>query len=297
MTESELDPRAVLSSLGFPEVEAVEPVLGGWDTSLWRFATTDGRLHALRVYPSPESAAAARREEAALCACWDAGVPVPAVEASGQWEGRPALVLSWCAGSTSLAYMTRRPWSAWRQGVAFGRQQARIHGVTPPSVLVEGAPDIWLTGGAVEHPDVVDRLRGMNISTASLVHFDYHPLNVMTDGRRITGIIDWPNAFAGDPRADFARTAMLLMAASAPPGPTRLLVGALRRLFYLAYRRGYASEAGPLGDLAPFMAWAGMTRLQDLEYHRSRSQSWATEEDWAAARRWLERWKRRAGMP
>lgn len=297
MTGGEIDPRAVLSSLGFPEVEAVEPVLGGWDTSLWRVATPDGLHHALRVYPSPESSDAARREEAALRACWDAGVPVPAVEASGQWEGRPALVLSWCAGTTSLAYMTRRPWSAWRQGVTFGRLQARIHRVTPPSVLLEGAPDIWLTGGAAGHPDIVDRLRRMNISTASLVHFDYHPLNVMTDGRRITGIIDWPNAFAGDPRADFARTAMLLMAASAPPGPTRLVVGALRRLFYLAWRRGYASEAGPLGDLAPFMALAGASRLQDLESARSRPQAWADEEDWAAARRWLDHWKRRAGIP
>jgi aminoglycoside phosphotransferase (APT) family kinase protein len=195
--------------------------------------------------------------------------------------------------------MVRRPWSTWRLGLSLGRQQARIHRVSPPDVLLEGAPDNWLTRGAEEHPGIVDRLRRMNISTASLVHFDYHPLNVMTDGRRITGVIDWSNAFAGDPRADFARTATLLLAASAPPGPARLAVGALRQLFYVAWKRGYASdsEAGPMDDLAPFMAWAGATRLQDLESARSRPQSWAGEEDWAAARRWLERWKRRAGIP
>ena len=85
MIEGELDPRAVLSSLGFPEVEALERVLGGLETSLWRFATPDRRLHALRVYPGPDHAVAARSEEAALHVCWDAGVPVPAVEASGQW--------------------------------------------------------------------------------------------------------------------------------------------------------------------------------------------------------------------
>jgi aminoglycoside phosphotransferase (APT) family kinase protein len=297
MTGGELDPRAILSSIGFPEVEALEPVLGGWDTSLWRFATTDGRLHALRVYPSPESAAAARREEAALRACWNAGVPVPAVEASGQWEGRPALVLSWCPGTTCLAYMARRPWSAWRQGVAFGRQQARIHRVAPPPALLEGAPESWLAWAGERYPEIVARVRRMNVSTASLVHFDYHPLNVMTDGRRITGVIDWPNAFAGDPRADVARTATLLMAASAPPGPARLIIGPLRRLFYLAWRRGYTSEAGPLGDLAPFMALAGASRLEDLEQARSRPQSWADERDFVAARRWIERWKRRAGIP
>ncbi len=296
MSEGELDPCAVLSSLGFDKVTTPEPVLGGWETSLWRFATPDGRHHALRIYPSAESADAARREEAALRACEAAGIPVPAVEASGQWEGRPVLVESWCAGSTSLDYMVRHPWSAWRQGVTFGRQQARIHRVAPPSVLLEGAPDNWLAWSGQGHPEILARVRAMDVSVASLVHFDYHPLNVLTDGRRITGIIDWPNAFAGDPRADIARTATLLLAASAPPGPTRLVIGSLRQLFYLAWRRGYASEAGPLGDLAPFMALAGITRLQDLESARSRPQAWADEADFVAARRWVERWKRRAGI-
>ena len=296
MTEGELDPRAVLSSLGFLEVEALEPVLGGWETSLWRFATPDGRLHALRIYPSPEHAAAARREEAALHACAAAGVPVPAVEASGQWEGRPALVLSWCPGTTCLAAMVRRPWSIWRLGLIFGRQQARIHSLAPPAALLEGAPDNWLAWVANDHPDVHACVQRMRPSTGSLIHLDYHPLNVLTDGRHITGVVDWPHAVAGDPRADLARTATLVMAAPPPPGPARLIARAGRRLFYLAWRRGYVSEAGPVGDLAPFMAWAAATLVHDLLEARSRPQSWAEDEDLVAARRWLERWKRRAGI-
>ena len=117
----EIDPYAVLRSLGCDEVEALEPVLGGWETSLWRFATPDGCLHALRVYPGPEHARGARNEGAALRACMVAGVPVPAVEATGQWEGRPLLVLSWCPGRTCLAAMLRRPWSIWPIGLSLGR--------------------------------------------------------------------------------------------------------------------------------------------------------------------------------
>ena len=293
----EIDPYAVLRSLGYPEVESVERVLGGWETSLWRFATPDGERHALRVYPGPEHALAARNEEAALRACAAAGVPVPAVEATGQWEGRPLLVLSWCPGRTCLDAMLRRPWSTWRLGLSLGRQQARIHRVPPPSVLLEGAPEYWLAKGALQCPEVFAGVRRMALSTASLIHLDYHPLNVLMDRGRITGILDWSNAAAGDPRADFARTAALLLTASSPPGPARLLIGAARRLFYLAWRRGYVSEAGPLGDLALLMAWAGATRLQDLEYARSRPQSWAGEGDFAAARRWVDHWKRRAGIP
>jgi aminoglycoside phosphotransferase (APT) family kinase protein len=294
---SEFDPRAVLRSLGYDEVESLARVLGGWETSLWRFVTPDGERHALRVHPGPEHALGARNEEAALRACAAAGVPAPAVEATGQWEGRPLLVLSWCPGRTCLAAMLRRPWSMWRLGLSLGRQQARIHRVPPPSILLEGAPEYWLARGALQCPEVFARVRRMALSTASLIHLDYHPLNVLMDRGRITGILDWSNAAAGDPRADFARTATLLLTASAPPGPARLLIGAARRLFYLAWRRGYVSEAGPLGDLAPLMAWAGATRLQDLEYARTRPQSWAGEEDFAAARRWVDQWKRRAGIP
>jgi aminoglycoside phosphotransferase (APT) family kinase protein len=297
VTGGEIDPHAVLRSLGYPEVEAVERVLGGWETSLWRFATSDGRLHALRVYPGPERAGGARNEEAALRACAAAGVPVPTVEASGQWEERPALVLSWCPGRTCVAAMLRRPWSMWRLGLSLGRQQARIHRVPPPPILLEGAPEYWLAKAALQCPEVFDRVRGMALSTGSLIHLDYHPLNVLTDKGRITGVLDWSNAGAGDPRADFARTATLLLTASPPPGPARLFIGAVRRLLYLAWRRGYLSESGPVGDLAILMAWAGATRLQDLEYARARPQSWAGEEDSAAARRWVERWKRRAGIP
>jgi aminoglycoside phosphotransferase (APT) family kinase protein len=297
VTGDGLDPHAVLHSLGYGKVEALEPVLGGWETSLWRFATPDGRLYALRVYPGPERAGGARNEEAALRACAAAGVPTPAVEETGQWEGQPTLVLSWCPGRTCLAAMLQRPWSMWRIGLSFGRQQARIHRVPPPSALLEGAPDCWLAKGALQCPDVFDRVRRMALSTASLIHLDYHPLNVLMENGRITGVVDWSNAGAGDPRADFARTATLLLTSSPPPGPARLFIGAARRLFYLAWRRGYVSETGPLGDLAPLMAWAGATRLQDLEYARTRPQSWAGEEDFAAARRWVERWKRRAGIP
>jgi aminoglycoside phosphotransferase (APT) family kinase protein len=293
---SGIDPQAVLRSLGYDEAEALEPVLGGWETSLWRFATPDGQLHALRVYPGPEHARGARNEEAALRACAAVGVPVPTVESSGEWEGRPLLVLSWCPGRTCLAAALRRPWSTWRIGLSLGRQQARIHRVPPPSILLGGAPESWLGKGALQCPDVFARVRRMAISTGSLIHLDYHPLNVLTDGRRITGILDWSSAAAGDPRADFARTAALLLAALPPPGPARLAVGAARRLFYLAWRRGYVSEAGPQADVALLMAWAGATRLQDLEDAHSRPQSWASGEDFAAARRWVQRWKRRAGL-
>jgi hypothetical protein len=37
---------------------------------------------------------------------------------------------------------------------------------------------------------------------ADLVHLDYHPGNVLVDGGRVTGIIDWDGAARGDHRFD-----------------------------------------------------------------------------------------------
>jgi hypothetical protein len=39
---------------------------------------------------------------------------------------------------------------------------------------------------------------------------DYHPLNVMVDGVRVTGVIDWVNTDVGDRHLDAAMTAVIL---------------------------------------------------------------------------------------
>lgn len=41
-TEPQIDPRAALAALGYPETTEPQRVKGGWETLLWRFATPDG---------------------------------------------------------------------------------------------------------------------------------------------------------------------------------------------------------------------------------------------------------------
>src|SRR4030042_1376357 len=146
----DIDPGAVLRSLGRPEPTHIEAVVGGWDTSTWRFATEDGSYHALRVYRSPDRAPAAMRERVALQAAAAAGLPVAAVGGFGGGAGGAA---------------------------------------------------------------------GLNCGT--FVHMDFHPLNVLSDGRNITGVVDWTNAAAGDARADLAWTVTLLRMGPLPPSRLR----------------------------------------------------------------------------
>ena len=55
--------------------------------------------------------------------------------------------------------------------------------------------------------DVVLQQTLRNLTTSSVY---YHLENVIVEGNRVTGIIDWTNVHFGDPRADFARTYTIL---------------------------------------------------------------------------------------
>ena len=292
----DIDPSAVLRSLGYQEPAAIEPVAGGWDTAIWRFATPDGAHHVLRLFRSPDRAPGATRERLALQAAAAAGLPVPAVEAFGAWQDRPAAVLSWCPGEQLVRCAQRKPWAILRLSRQLGQLQARVHAVPVPEALREGAPSYWLVraGGGAELD--VSALEAAGISSDTFVHMDFHPLNVLSDGRTITGVVDWTNAAAGDARADLAWTTTLLRIAPMPPSRLMPLFRTVRWLFYLGWRRGYESLAGPIPDLAPFLVWAGTVFLREALPRMDEPQVWATQRDLEIVRRWIARWKGRAGI-
>jgi len=116
-----------------------------------------------------------------------------------------------------------------------------------------------------------------------LLHLDYHPLNVLTDGKRITGVIDWSNAHAGDPRADAARTVTILRVDNGPPSVLKS-VGV--RFFEHGWRHGY-EQLAPLGDeMDAFYAWSGEAMLHNLAPKR-------TEQELEPIREWTRYWKER----
>ncbi len=194
------------------------------------------------------------------------GLPVPRVEAAGAWRERPALLLAWCPGRTFLAELRARPWRAGPLGVLFGRAQAAIHATPAPEPLAR-RPDAWLAWAGPDESALQAGLRALGARSDALLHLDYHLLNVMTDGRRVTGVLDWANARAGDPRADLARTLTILRLDSrrvAGSPPARLLARGVVRLFERGWRRGYRGVAGRPTGLAPFYAWAGAVMARDL---------------------------------
>ena len=293
--EGRVDPRRALAALGYGETSEPRRVRGGWDTLLWRFQTPDGREHSLRVYYLPRREEIARRERIALETCARAGLPAPRVEAAGECEGLPATVLSWCPGRPILSFIEKKPWTMWRLGRLFGRAQAQLHAVAPPPEFAENAPQEWVSRLEERYSELAAGALSLGLATDSLIHMDFHPLNVLSDGRAMTGIVDWAGAAAGDRRADLARTVVTLLAAPVPPGPMRPLLNLARTVILRAWRSGYEELAGPMSDYRPLMAWAGATLLAEITLVIGRPNVWGTQDDIEKFRRLVGVWAREAG--
>jgi aminoglycoside phosphotransferase (APT) family kinase protein len=241
-----------------------------------------------------EQAETCRREVLAMRAAAACGVPVPTVYGETLWQDRPALLLSWCSGRPLLAELVARPWSVWSLGLAFGRAQARIHAVPAPEGL-RGWDEAWGRWLGRDEEALAERLRAAVPRSAALLHLDYHPLNVMVEGQQVTGVLDWANAAAGDPRLDLARTTTILRLAPTPPTGS-LRRATLLRLLDLGWRRGYRSAAGKPEEMAIFYAAAGAIMERDLAPKVGRPGIWLEPSHLDRIRRWTTAWRRRAGV-
>src|SRR5439155_1786536 len=198
---NDLDPQSVLAALGFSDAGNSTRVTSGTDTAIWR-VERGGQVYALRLFRSDQHETC-HRERLAMRAA-EGSLPLPRIHAESIWEGRPALLLSWCPGQSLGQLLLQGPRRVLRLGARFGQMQARIHAVSAPAGLRDD-PNGWIEWAGPIEPPIQARLRAAAGSAAALLHLDYHPGNVMTDGREITAVLDWAKANAGDPRADLAR--------------------------------------------------------------------------------------------
>ena len=294
-----IDPLLLLQRAGWPPPLKITPVSGGWDTLVWRFATPDRRQFALRLF-RPEAAydgsAQARREAAILRYLNAAGLAVPEVAHVAAKETPAFLILTWQPGVPLLQILSDRPWTIWRFGREFGRTQARLHRLPLPESAGdrEAIATDWVA--RTDEPALEDAVRAVAQST-SICHLDFHPINVLTDGRSLTGLLDLSTAAPADRRADLGRTYALLTAAAVPPHPLKPVVGHLRRLLTRAWISGYRAEAGdfPLEPL--FQAWGIATMLRDTRLAVAEGRGWATVADVAVLETAYRDAAKKAGLP
>lgn len=276
---SSVDPHAILTALGVVDVGSALPILGGRDVALFRVEQGTA-TSALRVY-APGRERQCRFEIQVMQHGAASGLPVPKVRTAGLWNDRPALLMEWLPGRTIADAMNDDPSLAGPLGTAAGRMLAQIHAIQPPRI-VQARP--WLAW--VPIPEPLERALAAASEPPRLLHLDYHPLNLLTDGATITGVLDWANAAAGDQRADLARTITILRFAT---GELPSDLQSALAVFERGLLDGYEGAAGPLTNLPLFLAWAGHCLLHDLAERLTAAQR-------AAVIAWTGEREREAGV-
>ena len=118
----------------------------------------------------------------------------------------------------------------------------------------------------------------------------------MVQRGQISGVLDWANARAGDPRADFARTYSILRVEPYAPDGDSLRLAVARWLLERAWRTGYQQAGGQLDDMALFYAWAGAVMIRDLSPRIDKPDFWLQAHHLDSVRVWRDTWMRRAGI-
>lgn len=284
---NDISPEDILAGLALGSVHAVSPVTGGWSgTAIWRVETGNG-AYALRVFGRGRHGVC-ERESHVMTLAVEHALPVPAIHACGETDDRPWLLTDWLPGRRLIDVALHRPWLVIRLGEAFGEMQARLHAST---VDAEGPADAWIDWPEPPPEAIAERLRAIPLRHDRLIHLDYHPENVLVEGTSISGVLDWTNAQIGDPRADLARTFVILEALPLVFGLRRRLIRPLVGRFARAWWRGYTRRAGRQTDMPLFCAWAYRGLIADLTPKLDMDQ---LEFDRDALRRQLQAFERRA---
>jgi aminoglycoside phosphotransferase (APT) family kinase protein len=265
-----------------------------------------GRPLALRFYQGAQANDKGRREHLTIDRLSVAGYSVPhpyVFEPDASLMGAPFMVLERLDGGPlfnprgfpealktfSLAFFS------------FVRAQVRLHRMNPGAAGLRDIPHAYdrsgmpagtplldrvlaIVGERIEHgplPGLRDAFRRLSerageyrVAAQSIVHMDYHPLNVLVRGVRVTGVIDWVNADVGDRHLDSAMTAAIL-SSSAMERPRwmrdNLIGNGLRACFASLYLPLYhAMEPVEFERLRYCQAVAALLRLSMLGMMRAR---------------------------
>jgi aminoglycoside phosphotransferase (APT) family kinase protein len=109
-----------------------------------------------------------------------------------------------------------------------------------------------------------------------ICHGDLHPRNVLVDGGRLTGVLDWPNTVVAEPAFDVASTRNILRfvpaALASVPGPLRFLARLGQPILAWRYLAGYRRRRPIAADrLAYYEVAAAMRALVRVGESRRRA--------------------------
>jgi aminoglycoside phosphotransferase (APT) family kinase protein len=278
-------------SLGVRDLQFAEkPTLlpEGWETNIYRFhlraedtlPDAFARPLILRAYSSRFGLPRLRHEFAVQQFLATTGYPVAhplLLEPSPAVLGGPFMVMTLVPGQTMLAALLQRFTDILWAPAHMAEMHARLHALPatnfprPPNAFHERRlRDMRRLIRAYHLDGLTPGLQWLQAhqpnapAVPSILHLDFHPMNLLFDHGRCRGVLDWGESDVGDRHADLAATLLLLDTAPLE-GMTvaqRLasLAGRsmLRRRYLRAYRRFFLIDRA---RLRYFKAGAALYRL------------------------------------
>lgn len=164
---------------------------------------------------------------------------VPKIYKKVSLDGREGIVYERINGSVMLKSILFNPWKVQY----FAKEMAKLHFEVNNKQIkgLESLESKLITEiTSVSDLDLVSKdllikgLQQMNIKNEGLLHWDFHPMNVLVKNDTYF-IIDWIGASSGDPSADIARTVIVLLFSKNEGILKNLDLYAVRKVFVKYY--------------------------------------------------------------
>jgi aminoglycoside phosphotransferase (APT) family kinase protein len=268
-----------------PQIDRLTCLNNGWESDVYRFRVEWGETPVrqsedliLRIYPGADAVEKSAREFRALSLLRKMGYPVPRVdhhEPSTSPFGHPFLIMEAVPGRSMWQPMFHAlPWDQRRRLRQFCALFARLHAldwrpyVPHPEAFEPGGDysvterelSLWrpvfeaipIAGFQSNLQWLTAHQRDVPSSRASLIHWDFHPNNILLQKGGKAVVIDWTSLDISDYRFDLAWTIMLITSFEGDRWRKTIL-------------REYERQAGHrVEDMEFFDACAGVRRLYSV---------------------------------
>ncbi len=215
----------------------------------------------LKLFRSSVDSKLIENEEINTTETYDKGVSKVKCYGHVQVDDRTGIIIERVEGKTLISLLGSKPMILFKASGIMAELQVEMHNTHTEKIrsykeMVINALDTESMRFLSEDEKKIAAAKLNALADGnSILHFDYHPDNIMSDGKNAT-IIDWMTAARGVPAADVAATLYLLNEGEMIPGLNKTVAAVMeviRKSICKKYYAAYKKKTGMTdADVAPW---------------------------------------------